>query len=103
MKNKKCIAGYFEFYASFFAFRSILCQGQHLREKAKDFVVYFFAALIKHEIRMESKKCVVSISYFVVCFAKILTKYPLNVKYEKCITQARSVDFQIREAISHEK
>ncbi len=35
-------------------------------KKSKDFVVYFFAALIKHKIRMKYEKCIVSISYFVV-------------------------------------
>ncbi len=35
----------------FFRFFSISHRGWHSREKSKDFVVYFFAALIKHEIR----------------------------------------------------
>ncbi len=71
-KNEKCIAGAgssFVFRAPFFVFR-ILCRGRHSREISKDFVVYFFAALIKHEIHMKCEKCFVSVSYFVVCFAK---------------------------------
>ncbi len=38
-------------------------------------MVYFFAGLIKHEIHMKCEKCIVSVSYFVVWFAK----------YEKCV------------------
>ncbi len=48
-------------------------------------MVYIFPALIKHEIRMKFEKCIVSVSYFVVCFAKTLAKYARNAKYEKCI------------------
>ncbi len=44
---------FFTFHTPFFIFRSISCQGRHVRQKSKDFVVYFFAALIKHEIRMK--------------------------------------------------
>ncbi len=33
---------------------------------------------------MKYEKCVMSVSYFVVCFAKTFVKYPQNVKYEKC-------------------
>ncbi len=85
VKNKKCIAEYFASLFSLFTFRSILCQSRHLREKSKDFVVYFFAALIKHEIRMKYGKCIVSILYFVVCFVKTFAKYPQNAKYGKCV------------------
>ncbi len=46
--------------------------------------LFFFAALMKHEIRMKYEKCLVSVSYFVVCFAKTHAKYPWHVKYEKC-------------------
>ncbi len=75
-KNKKCIARYF---ASFFVFRSffafrISLQGWHLREKSKDLVVYFFTALIKHEIHMKYKKCIGSVSYFMVCCVKTSAK-----------------------------
>ncbi len=42
-------------------------------------MVYFFAALIKHKIRMRYEECTVSVSYFLVCFAKTF------VKYKKCI------------------
>ncbi len=48
-------------------------------------MVYFFVALIKQEIRMKCEKCIVSVSYFVACFAKTFAKYPQNAKYEKCI------------------
>ncbi len=55
------------------------------KEKSKDFLVYFFAALIKHKIHMKYEKCIVSVSYFVVCFIKTFAKYPQNAKYKKCI------------------
>ncbi len=71
----------------FFAFH-ISCQGWHLREKLKDFTVNFFAALIKHEICKKCDKCIVSVSYFVVCFAKTFAKY------EKCIAGLRIVHTQ---------
>ncbi len=83
-KNEKCILSgvfcvtLFVFCAPFFAFR-ILCQCRHSSEKSKDFVVYFFAVLIKHEIRIKYEKCIESVSYFVMCFRKTFAKY------EKCI------------------
>ncbi len=59
-KNEKCIAVYFtslfsRFASLFslFAFRSSSRQGWHLREKSKDFVPYFFAALKRHKIRIK--------------------------------------------------
>ncbi len=55
------------FHVTFFAF-CISCQGRRLCRKSKDFVVYFFEALIKHEIRMKYEKCIGSVSYFVVRF-----------------------------------
>ncbi len=64
-----CATFFFAFRASVFTFL-ILRQGRHLRKNSKDFVVYFFVALIKHKIRMKCEKCIVSVSYFVVCFAK---------------------------------
>ncbi len=42
----------------FFTFR-ILCQGRYLCKKLKDFVIYFFAALLKHEIRKVCSECFV--------------------------------------------
>ncbi len=86
-KNKKCISAVFR--VSFFPFR-ISRQGRHSCEKSEDFVVYFFAALIKHEIRMKYEKWIASISYFVVWFAKTFVKYLQNVKYKKfiaCLTE----------------
>ncbi len=84
---------FFAFCASFFAFcvSQHFARGEHLREKSKDFLVYFFAALIKHEMRMKYKKCIVDVSYFVVCFAKTFAKYPWNVKYKKCIAGLRLI------------
>ncbi len=61
---------FFAFCTSFsrFPFRSISRKGRQSREKSKDFVVYFFATLIKHEIGMKCDKCIMSVSHFVVCF-----------------------------------
>ncbi len=94
--NEKCIAGYFAPFFSHFAplfllfvFCSISHLGRHSCENLKDFLVYFFAALIKHEICLQCEKCIVSVSHFVVCFAKTFTKYLQNVKYEKCIASLR--------------
>ncbi len=42
-------------------------------------------ASVKHEICVKYEKCIVSVSYFVVCFAKTFVKYPQNAKYETCI------------------
>ncbi len=69
----------FVFHAPFFTLR-ISRQGRHLHENSKEFVVYFFVALIKHEIRLKCKKGITSVSYFMVCFAK----YPRNAEHEKC-------------------
>ncbi len=82
-KNKMCIAGC---CVTFFLFRPFSCVlhfalGSDLYEKSKDFVVYFFAALIKHRIHIKYEKCIDSVSYFVVC----LRKHSQNAKYEKCI------------------
>ncbi len=68
-------------------------QEQHSRGNSKDFVVYFFAALIKHKIRMKCE-CVVSDS----CFVKTFAKYPQNAKYEKCtasLTEIEMKNFQL--------
>ncbi len=90
MKSVQCGISRHFFHVSrpFFTFH-ILRQGLHLREKSKDLVVNFFAALIKHKIRIKYEKCIVSDSYFVVCFAK----YPRNAKYEKCIVGLRRLRF----------
>ncbi len=42
-------------------------------------------ALTKHEIRVKCTKCVASVSYFVVYFAKKFAKHPRNAKYKKYI------------------
>ncbi len=60
-------------------------QCQHSHKKSKEFLVYFFPALIKHKICMKYEKCIVNVSYFVVCFVNTLTKYRRNAKYDKCI------------------
>ncbi len=91
-KKRKWIARYFaSLFSHFpslfslFVFHSISRHGRHSCEKLKDLVVYFFAALIKHEIHMKYEKYIVNVSYFMVCFVKIMVKYPQNVKYENCI------------------
>ncbi len=70
---------FFTFCVPFFTF-CISCESRHSSKNSKDFVVYFFAVLIKHEIRVICEKCIVSVSYFMVCFAKIFVKYPRNTK-----------------------
>ncbi len=95
-KNKKCIAGYFSslfshfmllfscftLLFSLFAFHSILHQGRYSCKNWKDFVVYFFAALIKHEICVKCEKCIVSV--------------PQNAKYGKCIANLTKQLFYVR-------
>ncbi len=78
------------FSFSLFAFHSISHQCRHSHEKSKDFVVNFFAALIKHDICMKYEKCIASVLYFVVIFVKTFVRYLRNAKYEKCITSLRS-------------
>ncbi len=34
---------------------------------------------------MKCEKCIVSVSYFIVCFVKTFAKYLRNANYEKCI------------------
>ncbi len=38
--------------------------------------LFFRDIFIKHEICMKYEKCLVSVLYFMVCFAKTLAKYP---------------------------
>ncbi len=85
------LTGYFASLFSHFApfFSLFACQSRHSHKKSKDFVVYFFDALIKHKIRVKYEKCIVSVSYLVVWFAKTFAKYPQNVKYKKCIASLR--------------
>ncbi len=89
-KNKKYIAGYFATFCVLHPFFRISCQGRHSCANSKDFVVYFFAALIKHEIRLKYEKCIESVSYFVVCFAKNTNEmrkvYSLANKAMNCFT-----------------
>ncbi len=42
---------------------------------------------------MKCEKCIVSVSYSVVCFVKTFTKYTRNAKYEKCIASLRTATF----------
>ncbi len=72
-KNKKYSRVFCAFFcvpSPFFTFRCISRECRHSCKNWKDFVVYFFAALIKHEIRVKCEKCIVSVSYFVMCFVK---------------------------------
>ncbi len=73
----------FAFLFSLFVFHSISHQGWPSREKSKNFVVYFFTALIKHEIRMKYKKFIASISYYMVCFVKTFAKYKIGKVYNR--------------------
>ncbi len=52
-------------------------------ETQKDFVVYFFAALIKHEICLKCEKSIVSVSYFLVFFAKTFVKREIQKVYSR--------------------
>ncbi len=90
-KNKKCIAGYFtslfSHFAppfSLFAFCCISRQGQHSHKKSKEFVVHFFAELIKHKISMKCERYLESVSYFVVYFAKNTAKCEKHLRKAKC-------------------
>ncbi len=99
VKNEKCTARYFAFHTPFslLAFCSISQQVRHLREKLEDFVVYFFAALIKHEIPLKCEKCIVCGVFrenirkvHAKCevrkvYSRSYAKYQRNAKYEKCI------------------
>ncbi len=77
-RNEKCTAEYFA--SLFLCFMSLfLLFAFHTRvgihAKVKGFCGLFFStALIEHEIRMKCKKCILRVSYFVVCFPKTLTK-----------------------------
>ncbi len=65
-------ATFFVFSVPFFAFHSILRQGRHLRDKSKNFVVYFFTALIKHEIRLKCEKCIAGLTNKPILFSNHL-------------------------------
>ncbi len=91
-KNEKYIAGYFaSLFSHFvplvllFAFPSFSHQSWHLCEKSKDFIVYFFTALIKHEICMKYERCVVDCFVFCGLFCENTRKIPVKCEYEKCI------------------
>ncbi len=95
-KNEKCIVGYFVPFFSRFALLFSLflfCIRVGIHAKTKDFVVYFFAALIKHKICMKCEKCIVSVSYFVVCFVKNTRKmrkvYSRPLKYRQSMDSIR--------------
>ncbi len=95
-KKRKVHSGVFRitFFAfwtpfSLFAFRNISHQSWHMCEKPKDFVVYFYTALIKHKIHIKYEK-LMGVLYFVVCFAKTFVKYLRNAKYEKFIAGLRT-------------
>ncbi len=101
-KNEECIAGYFTSlfllfvpHFSLFAFCSISRQGRHSRGKSKDLVIYFFAALIKYDIRMKYEKCIASVKYFVACFAKTLAKCEVRKMYSQPNTRTLCLWFQL--------
>ncbi len=72
-KSKKCMVGYFASLFSGFTslFRFLyFAPGSTFTQKVKGFRGLFFAALIKHKIHIKCEKCIVSVLYFVACFAK---------------------------------
>ncbi len=87
------------FCTTFFAFCSISRQGWHLCKKSKDFVVYFFAALIKHEIRMKCEKCIMSVMYSVVCFAKNTRKMRKVYSQLSIQTRIQYIDKSIQKVL----
>ncbi len=72
-----CIT-FFTFCVPFFVFR-ILRQGRHSCENSKDFVVYFFPALIKHKIRMKCE-CIVRMA---IHLSQNMQKWVRNAKKRK--------------------
>ncbi len=82
--TQRGISTFFAFCAPFFRFSHFVPE-LAFAWKLKGFCGLFFAALIKHEIRLKCKKCIVSVLHFVVCFAKTFVKYPQNAKYEQYI------------------
>ncbi len=82
-KKRKVYGGVFR--ATFFAFHisQHFVPGSAFAWKVKGFCGLFFAASIKHKIRVKCEKCIVSVSYFLVCFTKTF------VKYETCIAGLR--------------
>ncbi len=80
-----CLTSFFRILHPFFRFShfTAFCARVGICSNSqKDFVVHFFATLIKYKIRMKREKCIVSVSYFVMCFAKTFEKYPQNAKYK---------------------
>ncbi len=80
MKNEKCIG---VSCITFFGFHISQCfmLGSAFAWKLKDFKFYFFAALIKHEFCTKCEKCIVSVSYFTVCFVKTFAKCEIRKVY----------------------
>ncbi len=88
-KNEKCKEGYFaslfSHFALFFRFLQYFTPGSAFAQKLEGFCGLFFRGINKTQNSPEMWKCIVSVSYFVVCFAKTFVKYTRNTKYEKCI------------------
>ncbi len=86
MKNKKCKVRYFVSF--FFAFCIIFSHftfhttRSGILAKCQEIHSLF---LCTHKIWMKYEKCIVGVSYFVVCFVKTLAKYLQNAKYNKCV------------------
>ncbi len=76
---------FFAFHAPFFAFRILqhFTPGSAFAQKVKGFRGLFFHGINKIQNSQEIWKCIVGVSYFVVCFVKTF------VKYKKCIARLR--------------
>ncbi len=75
------------FCITFFAFRisQHFTPGSAFARKLKGLRGLFFRSINKTRNSHEMRKYIVSVSYFVVYYAKTFAKYPQNAKYEKCI------------------
>ncbi len=81
--KQKVYSGVFRvtFFRVLHSFFSLFAPESPFARKVKGFRFLSPKSLIKHEIYMKYEKCVVSVSYFMVCFAKTFA----NAKYKKCI------------------
>ncbi len=91
---------FFAFCASSFAF-CILRQDKHSCENSKDFVVYFFMALIEREIHMKCEKCMVTVTYFMVCFAKTFAKCKIRKLYSQPYRTTQNTLYGQCSSVSH--
>ncbi len=88
-KNDECILRgilrhFFGILRLFFRFLHFAL-GSAFTQKLEGFCGLFFRGINKTRNLFEMRKCIVSVSYFAVCFAKTFAKYPRNAKYKKCI------------------